>query len=332
MNVADNPNQFGFTDPATRLGPASLGVGDFDHDGRDDLFLATGAAWYYSPAGAREWRFLSAKSDTIDQLLLGDFDGDGRTDVVTLSGGQFWVSWGGVSDWEVLNPDPTGGQVLLLPSAITAMAVGDFDGDGRADIFWADSKTWWVSFGGSTPFVPVAASGFQVKDLRFGDFDGDGKTDVFGVVFDTQHNVNSWSYSRSATGAWADGYLRPALTNTVAGLVVGDFTGSGGVGVAMSCFSITSPGCWQVSVGGIQDWHPYTIGSWATDLAAVGHFRGRVDASQRPLPVDLLFWNVGPPLANFIAMCDPSVGVGTELCLSEGGIFPSYRYTSQDMR
>ncbi len=325
-------NQFELPDPPVGLGPASLGVGDFDGDGDDDLFLATGTAWYYSLAGAREWRFLSAKTDTVDQLLFGDFDGDGRTDVVTLRNGQFLVSWGGVSDWEVLNPDPTGGRLLLLPSAITAMAVGDFDGDGRADIFWADGQTWWVSYGGNTPFVAVNTSSFLRKDLLFGDFDGDGKTDVFGVV--SNGMFNTWSYSRSATGAWADGYLRPALTNTVDGLVVGDFAGTGrGVSVAMSCDSLATPGCWQVSAGGIQNWHPYTLGSGPVVLAAVGHFLGRVDAYQNPLPVDLLFWNAAQPVPLVtIAMCDSSVGVGTELCLSVGGIFPSFRYTSQDMR
>jgi hypothetical protein len=331
-------NQFGnssppYTDPTMRLGPVSLGVGDFDADGDDDLFLATGTAWYYSPAGAREWRFLSAKTDTIDQLAFGDFDGDGRTDVIAIHNGQFVVSWGGVSDWEVLNPDPTGGRLLLLPGAIAAMAVGDFDGDGHPDIFWADGGTWWISYGGNTPFVQViVSSNLLVNDLRFGDFNGDGTTDVFGVVNGNWMVRYGPKGYQGFLGGWQ--LLRPALTATVDGLVVGDFTGSGGVGVAMSCFSITSPGCWQVSFGGIHDWHPYTIGSWATDFAAVGHFRGRVDANQRLLPVDLLFWNVAPPapLANFIAMCDASVGVGTELCLSEGGIFPSYRYTSQDMR
>src|SRR5258706_1095326 len=94
INIASNPNQFNHPDPT-----GQLRVGDFDADGTDDLFLATGEAWYYSPAGAREWRFLSAKTDTIDQLLFGDFDGDGRTDAVALHGGQVVVSWGGGSGW-----------------------------------------------------------------------------------------------------------------------------------------------------------------------------------------------------------------------------------------
>src|SRR6267143_1736257 len=67
--VLDFNNQFGdssppFVDPTVSRGLTSLGVGDFDGDGDDDLFLATGTAWYYSPAGAMEWRFLNAKTDT----------------------------------------------------------------------------------------------------------------------------------------------------------------------------------------------------------------------------------------------------------------------------
>jgi hypothetical protein len=67
---------------------AHLRVGDFDGDGIDDLFLATGAGWYYSPGGKVEWKFLSAKTEKVDQVLLGDFDGDGRTDLVTVDGNQ----------------------------------------------------------------------------------------------------------------------------------------------------------------------------------------------------------------------------------------------------
>ncbi len=49
LKVSDN-NQFGSANPTVRFG-----VGDFDGDGKDDLFLATGAAWYYSSAGISEW-------------------------------------------------------------------------------------------------------------------------------------------------------------------------------------------------------------------------------------------------------------------------------------
>jgi hypothetical protein len=255
-------------------------------------------------------------------LLLGDLDGDGRTDIVAILDGQFVISWGGISAWEVLNPDPTGGRLLLLPSAVTAMAVGDFDGNGIADIFWADRQTWWISYGGNTPFAPVNASSFLRTDLRFGDFDGDGATDVFGVVSNGQ--FNTWSYSKSATGSWADGYLQPALTNTVDGLVVADFNGDGFADVAANC---DGPACWRISYGGFQDWtsvSPQNSGLVGPEFVAVGHFLGHSAA-------DVLTWNLYNSVDN-TAICDANVGQNTHFCISQAAIFPSTIYSRQDMR
>ncbi len=50
------------------------------------------------------------------------------------------------------------------------MTVGDFNGDGHPDIFCADGKNWWISYGGNTPFVNVNSSSFGVKDVRLGHF------------------------------------------------------------------------------------------------------------------------------------------------------------------
>jgi hypothetical protein len=86
-------------------------VGGFDGEVKDDTFMATGAAWYYSPGGNAEWRFLSANNETTDTLLIGDFDGDGRADVFKQSGDDWFVSWGGRSDWQLL---PSHHRVNLL--------------------------------------------------------------------------------------------------------------------------------------------------------------------------------------------------------------------------
>jgi len=316
INISSD-NQFAdssppYTDPTTRFGPASLGVGDFDGDGDDDLFLATGVAWFFSPAGKTEWRFLNAAPQTIDQLLFGDFDGDGRTDVVTVQNGQLVVSWGGISAFELLNPNP-------LPCAsISDMAVGDFDGDGSPDIFCADGMYWWISFGGSTPFVKIQASKLHGADLRFGDFNNDRTTDVFSV------QSSGWqvSYSpKSTPGTWFSGWQPlpgAPLTTSVAGLVVADFNGDGFADVLAS-----SADGWQISYGGLQPWttdvpQPPFGGPAFPSVAGVGHFTGQRQA-------DVLVWD--NTLYNVQV-----TGLTKDLLLSPAGASLATPYSTQDMR
>lgn len=302
--VLASNNQFSNSSPAFSDPTAHLGVGDFDGDGTQDLFLATGTAWYYSPGGTAEWRFLSAKTDRIGTLLFGDFDGDGRTDVVAKNGDYLMVSWGGVSDWEHLN-------LNAISAPISDLAVGnfvnDFAGDQRDDIFWADGTSWYVSSGGSGHFNVVNTSSFRVKDLRFGDFDGDGKTDVFGVV------DGSWSYSKSASGSWSSGFLQEALA-PVAGLVVVDLNGDGFADVATN-----SHNNWTISYGGRGNWVHYQINDTEacpsaepplTQVPAIGRFDGNPGA-------DVLLW----------------AGIDSnELCIASGGTVGLQPYSRQDMR
>ncbi len=314
--VFDINNQFGndsppYTDPTQRFGSASLAVGDFDGDGNDDLLVATGTAWFYSPGGKREWRFLSAKTDTVDHLLFGDFDGDGRTDVVAMHGGQLVVSWGGISGWEVLNAQPCSDPILSCN--ITDMAVGKFldhsDGIPRDDIFLADGRRWWLSSGGATPFNqnPGAASSFRRKDLLFGDFDADGKTDVFGVVGNDAGQI-TWSYSSKATSPWT--FLQIALLSNVTAMVIADFNADGIADVGGPC----GAGCWQISYGGVAAFQKHYIANAGPSLAGVGRFLGHFDISGRLLPADLLLW------------------YGRDFSLSAGGTGFRVPYSTQEMR
>ena len=262
-------NKFDATNPTNRLA-----VGDFDGDGRDDLFLATGQAWYFSPAGIVEWRYLSAQTERVDAVKFGDFDGDRRTDVLVWRAGDIDVSWGGLSRLERINQGA---------HPIADYAIGDFDGDGKADIFYANGTQWFVSSGGVSGFVPYAPFPQRVSALRFGDFDRDRKTDVFGVV------SGRWQVVFAGTGIWRS--LGTALTDSVTRLVVADFDGDRRADVATSLPLGNRAWRWVMSKGGTRPFAPVHLDNIPIFLA-VG-----VGAFDETTGADVVTWGHGNRLA-----------------------------------
>ena len=90
--------------------------------------LATSA----NRGGTGPWAALKISSIALPNLLFADLNGDGRTDVMATwssggeRGGQWMVSWSGSSSWNRLQYSGT---------PLSEVGVGDFDGDGIADIF-----------------------------------------------------------------------------------------------------------------------------------------------------------------------------------------------------
>jgi hypothetical protein len=215
----ESNNTFSAQDPTQ----GTLLVGDMDGDGIDDVLLATGAAWYYSSGGQAEWRYLNRMPELASNLLLGDFDGDGRSDVMTIhgsNGGNVDVSWAGVSPWQTIN-------VVAWP--LSDLAVGDFDGDGRSDLLLATGTQWFFASGGRNwePFV-VNTEDYTdtIPNLRFGHFTDKSKTQILRVQ-NSRWQVTEWGMT-----SWQD--IGAAPTNSVSGLVAGDFDGQGYTELATS--------------------------------------------------------------------------------------------------
>jgi hypothetical protein len=205
-----------------------IGVGDFDHDGRDDVFHATGIGWYYSSGGLAPWQFLTRSALTLPELGLGDFDGDGFTDVFDRNKGE----WRYFSGRERRFKDDLGSSGVV----ISALRFGDFDGNGRTDVFWADGTNWRVKWNSRDEWDIVNSSVYRADHLRFGDFDGDGRTDVFNV------RNGEWSWSRSAATHWLR--LNDDLAS-IDDVVLGDFDGDRRCDVAYA-----SGDLWKFARGG----------------------------------------------------------------------------------
>ena len=113
---------------ASRLGIGELRLGDFDGDGKTDVFSLANNQWSVSFGGLSPWRRLNRKlSSSLGQLAFADFNGDGKTDVARAAGRTWQVSLGGATAWQTLQ---TGRSEPLS----VGMLFGDFTGDDRVDV------------------------------------------------------------------------------------------------------------------------------------------------------------------------------------------------------
>ena len=182
-------------------GPYALAIGDFNGDGKPDL--ATANSYDNSVAilindtlrGSREPRFIRAASPAVGQgpiaIAVGDFNGDHQPDLVTANHYDDSLSI-------LLNETAPGAAgasfgiaantIVGLNSGLTAVAVVDFNGDGKPDLVTANDGSDSLSILGNDTAQGAAAVRFSVVAspvvsgnlyaLAIGDFNRDGKPDL----------------------------------------------------------------------------------------------------------------------------------------------------------
>ena len=169
---------------------------------------------------------------------LGDFDGDGSADVLLRHADGHWRYFP-MAGRRVLPSGGAAARVTANPAWRTA-GVGDFDGDGRADILMRLANGRWRYYpmdgrqvlpgngGAALPADPAW------RAAGVGDFDGDGKADVLLRRLDGQWEGETgarWRYhlmdGRTVRGAGQPAGLgnEHPLTSWVA--AIGDLNGDG---------------------------------------------------------------------------------------------------------
>jgi hypothetical protein len=204
-------------------------TGDFNGDGRSDVF------WYQPGSGADLlWRarsgqrFAEMSGFDIDGTytpIVGNFDGDGYDDIYWYGEGtRADFLWFGTSDMAFSEP---GSPKRFDYSGRFVPLVGDFDNNGRSDIFWYKPGTgqdyiWWGS-GAAGDFTEVTSEASGTYQPFTGDFDGDGYSDIYWYGPGTARDFTWWGRSGRSftTNVDLDAYDEDARP------VVGDFDGNG---------------------------------------------------------------------------------------------------------
>lgn len=176
------------------LGTRSLdwqvaGTGDFDGDGQGDIlwrntngqveiwFMSDSyVVWTSNPGGTDPNHIWSIQG-------VGDFNKDGRADILWRDTSGQLAIWFEGNNLDAAYPG-YGNTPHPVDLAWQVKGVGDFDGDGHADILWRNTRgqvaIWFMSaglrIGDAYPGGEDPAGIWSIKGV--GDFDGDHRADI----------------------------------------------------------------------------------------------------------------------------------------------------------
>jgi hypothetical protein len=167
--------------------------------------VSTGTGFF-----TNHWDTWSAAIPWAD-VRLADLTGSGREDIIgrVPSTGQWWA---GISTGTQFRTSPWSQTGTSWNPAFTYVDVhvGDFNGDGKADIVGRAVQTgqWFVSVSGTSGFTSTSPwvtwdPTRTWVDVQVGDFNGDGRDDIVGRDAATgQWRVNLSTGSAFASSVW----------------------------------------------------------------------------------------------------------------------------------
>jgi hypothetical protein len=223
-------------------------VGDFNADGRDDIFRASSTAnkvnlWIGQDSGFENIGLVinSPLVGTANEYIpmSADFNGDGRSDIIR-SGRESIYLWtadlSGVSFIEK-------GKIIDYPGNGTGFEydtiLGDFNGDGKSDIFISSNNSsrnrLFLSDNGDSSFrlVPVGFSDpmngtSNNYKVIVGDFNGDGLDDL--VRTSSAESATYLFLAKYSGGFSKEGVVLSQPTNGTDNnyrCIIADFNGDG---------------------------------------------------------------------------------------------------------
>jgi autotransporter-associated beta strand protein len=191
-------------------------VGDFNGDGKADITARAlqNGQWYTGLSSGTGfnttlWASWSTGATWVD-VQVGDFNGDGMDDITAryLQGGSWWTA---LSNGSGFATTPAPWAVWSTGATWVDVHVGDFNGDGKADIIGRalENGQWYVALSNGSNGIATTrwdtwSTGATWIDVQVGDFNGDGKADIIGRAGQNgQWYVGLSNGSAFSTSLWA---------------------------------------------------------------------------------------------------------------------------------
>ncbi len=251
ITASDFENKVDFV---TGTNPRSVAIGDLDGDGKADLVVPNGfsnSVSVFRNTGNSGTVNYAVKIDFPTgtnpySVAIGDLDGDGKADLAAANGNSNTIS-------VFLNTGSKGAvsyaTKMDFPAGTSpySVAIGDLDGDGKADLAVVNSAGNSVSVlrnTSSRDMISYAtkvdfATGLFPTNVAIGDLDGDGKVDLAVA----NYGDNTVSVLRNTSSIGAIGYA--AKVDFVVGtypnsVAIGDLNGDGKTDLAVANISSNS--------------------------------------------------------------------------------------------
>ncbi len=350
ISTVQNPNQFAvylstgdgvYASPdyyslPNGAGAYNFAIGDFNNDGKLDVIVSSDTTTFYeflnNGNGSLRLQASFVAPVEVDAIAAADINHDGRIDLVFESQTDKTLRvWFGNKDGG-FTPGPT------TPLSVQgSVLVGDFDGDGKADIlsqnvtYLTDHEVLYGDGSGHFQATPIFTD-----NVAYGVFDvnGDGKMDLIGEPFDFSINGSKYyktvtvQYGNSTRTFTASQIPLKNCTNGGYTPLVADFNGDGindlAVVEASDCHA-TFPDTFNVLLGnGDGTFQPEQAittfnGQLGTgDVLRINHdskpdltLTG-ADGVFNPATTLMLFTNTTP--GNFPTCDAPDSGTGITLC------------------